>query len=330
MTIPLRLLFLGGTGVISSACVRQAVAAGHDVTVVNRGLSTTRPVPTGVRTLVADARDADALRAVLGDERFDSVASFIGYSAADVATDVEVFSGRTDQYVFVSTCSVYEHPAAVLPIRESAARSAPRFEYPAGKIAAETYLETAHRAGFPVTVVRPSHVYDRTTLPLLAGWTVVERMRQGRPVVVHGDGTSLWNLMHADDFARAFVPLLGSAHAVGESVHVTSSELVTWDGIHEAVARAAGVRPTLVHRSSEDVGRVVDWMGLVLQEDFRHTVIYDRTRLEQLVPGFRERYDVARGMRESVAWFDAEPSRRTVDAGLDEAFDELAGVRVPQ
>ena len=177
-----------------------------------------------------------------------------------------------------------------------------------------------------MTIVRPAHVYDRTTLPLLAGWTAVERMRQGRPVVVHGDGTSLWNLMHADDFARAFVPLLGNPHAVGEAVHVTSSELITWDQIHLAVARAAGAEPVLVHRSSEDIGRVVEWMDVVLREDFRHSVVYDRSRLADLVPGFAEQYTVASGMRETVSWFDEDPARRTVDGSLDEAFDVLAGV----
>ncbi|WPF82239.1 NAD-dependent epimerase/dehydratase family protein [Sanguibacter sp. 4.1] len=321
----LMVLFLGGTGVISSACARVALAAGHDLTIVTRGSDRPRPAPEGATTVVADVRDAASLEAALAGRSFDVVVDFIAYSPQDVAQDIRMFSGRVSQYVLVSTCSVYSHPAAVLPITEGAQRRAPRFEYPAQKIRCELAVEDAQREeGFPATIVRPSHVYDRTTLPLLAGWTAVERMRDGRPVVVHGDGTSLWNLMHADDFARAFVPLLGNPHAVGEAVHITSSELVTWDQVHETVARAAGASPVLVHRSSEDIGRVVDWMDVVLGEDFRHTVLYDRSKLARLVPGFAEEYTLARGMRETLTWFDEDPARRSVDAGLDAAFDTLA------
>lgn len=321
----LKVLFLGGTGVISSACAAVAQAAGHDLTVVTRGTDGRRRVPEGVRSVVADVRDAAALAAALGEETYDVVVDFVGYSPDDVAQDVAMFSGKVGQFVFVSTCSVYAHPAALLPITEGARRGAPLFEYPANKIRCELLLEEAQReTGFPVTIVRPSHVYDATTLPLLAGWTAVQRMRDGRPVVVHGDGTSLWNLMHAEDFARAFVPLLGNPRAIGEAVQITSSELTTWDQIHETVAAAAGCRPVLVHRSSEDIGKVVEWMDVVLGEDFRHTVVYDRSKLARLVPGFHEEYTLARGMRETLTWFDADPVRRSVDSGLDAAFDTLA------
>lgn len=324
-----RVLLLGGTGVISSAVAARAVATGLDVTVVNRGRTTTRPAIAGVRTLHADVHNPAELSEVLGSEHFDAAASFVGYSPADVSAELSVLADRVDQYVFLSTCSVYAHPAPLLPIRESSPRRAGLFDYPANKILAESTVEAAYRDGVPTTIVRPSHVYDRTTLPVLSGWTAVDRFRAGKPVVVHGDGTSLWNIMHADDFAAAFVPLLANQRAVGEQVHITSEAALTWDQIHLTLARAAGVSdPTLVHKSSADIGREVDWMDLVLGEDFRHTVLYDNSRLQQLVPGFTEQRSLLVGLRETVAWFDADPSRSRTDRHIDAAFDRLSATQL--
>lgn len=320
-----RILILGGTGVISSAVANRAVAAGLEVTVVNRGRSETRSAVQGVRTLHADVHNPTELSQVLGNERFAAAVSFVGYSPEDVTSELSVLADRIDQYVFVSTCSVYSHPAALLPIRESSPKKAPLFEYPANKIKCETLLEAAFRDGLPVTIVRPSHVYDRTTLPVLAGWTAVERFRNGKAVVVHGDGTSLWNVMHADDFARAFVPLLANSRAIGEQIHITSSATPTWDQIHLALAQASGVKdPILVHKSSADIGKEVQWMDVVLQEDFRHTVIYDNSKLLQLVPDFVEKRTLLDGLRESVTWFDSRPTAPSIDQEIDAAFDRLS------
>jgi nucleoside-diphosphate-sugar epimerase len=173
--------------------------------------------------------------------------------------------------------------------------------------------------------VRPFHTYDRTVIPVLAGWTAIERMRAGRPVVVHGDGTSLWSLMHSRDFARAFVPLLGPGHAVGESVNVVSGDILTWDQIHLTLAAAAGVRdPVLRHRSSESIAALVPGWGDVLEHDFRHSMLFDAAKLRRLVPGFAPRIPFAAGAREIIACHDGDPARRGVDAGLDAAFDRLA------
>jgi nucleoside-diphosphate-sugar epimerase len=199
------------------------------------------------------------------------------------------------------------------------------FGYARDKIACELLLEDAHRTGdFPLTIVRPFHTYDRTVIPVLAGWTAIERMRTGRPVVVHGDGTSLWTLMHASDFARAFVPLLGPGHAVGESVNVVSGDILTWDQIHLTLAAAAGVRePRLRHRSSESIAAHVPGWDEVLEHDFRHSMLFDTSKLRALAPGFAPRVSFADGARAALAHYDAHPELRVVDEGLDRAFDAL-------
>ncbi|WP_214411145.1 NAD-dependent epimerase/dehydratase family protein [Sphaerisporangium fuscum] len=323
-----RVLFLGGTGVLSAACVREFLARDADLTVLTRGRTLLRPLPEGVRALHADVHDDAATRAALGEETFDAVVNFIGYTPQDVRADVARFGGRTARYVFISTGSVYARPAPSLPIVESSARRNSGFEYPARKLLCEEVLEQAFRdEDFPMTIVRAAHVYDETVIPNLAGWTTIARWRAGKPVVVHGDGTSMWNLLHARDFARGLAGLVVNGRGIGESVHITSDELLTWDEIHFSLARAAGVEPRIVHRSSEDIGRVIEWMGPVLTEDFRHSVIYDNSKIKRMVPDFSPQVPFAQGAREILEWFDADPSRQRVDGDIDAAFDRLAGDR---
>lgn len=319
----LSVLFLGGNGMISSACAREAVERGIDLSVVTRGAGT-RPLPEEVRRITADVREPSDLRKALEGKSFDVVVNFIGYHPAHVEADVETFAGSVGQYVFISTASVYSRPVAQLPIVESSPRRNNGWPYPQDKILCEELLERAFRErDFPVTVVRPSHTYDRTTVPILGGWTVVERMRRGRPVIVHGDGTSLWTLMHSADFARAFVPLLGNSHTLGESVHITSDDILTWDQIHRSMAAAAGAEPILVHRSSETVGtEIPDW-GPVLTHDFAHSLLFDNSKLRRFVPGFAARIPFDAGAREIVGFHDADPSRREVSTELEAAFDRL-------
>ena len=325
----LRVLFLGGAGLIGSACAAEAVRQGIDLTVVTRGPAEVRPVPAGARHVRADVHDARALAAALGGADHDSVVNWVGFTPESVTADVEAFTGHTGQYVFISTCSVFARPVPLLPVTESSPRRNDAWPYPRDKIASEVVLEAAYRdRSFPLTIVRPTHVYDRTVVPVLAGWTAVARMRQGLPVVVHGDGTSLWNLTHTSDFARAFVALLGNPHTVGESVNVLGEEVLTWDQIHLALAAAAGVRePRLVHRSSETIETEVPRWGPVLRHDFGHTVLFDTTKLRRLVPGFTARVPFARAARTIVDWHDADPARQRVDDSLGAAFDRLAAAR---
>jgi nucleoside-diphosphate-sugar epimerase len=319
-----KILFLGGAGMIGSAAAAEAVRQGADVTIVTRS-EPSRAVPPGVRALRADVRDTARLREVLGGAEFDAVVNWVGYTPDDVRDHPALFTGSVGQYVFISTCSVFARPVPRLPITESSPRRQPVFGYARDKLACELLLEDSYRGtDFPLTIVRPFHTYDRTVIPVLAGWTAIERMRAGRPVVVHGDGTSLWTLMHADDLARAFVPLLGLDHAVGESVNVVSGDILTWDQIHLTLAAAAGVRaPLLRHRSSESIAEHVPGWREVLEHDFRHSMLFDTSKLRSLVPGFAPAVSFADGAREILAHRDADPAGRKVDRELDRAFDAL-------
>ena len=320
----LRVLFLGGTGIISSASARLAVERGLALTVVNRGRSGTRPLPDGAEVLHADARDAASVRDVLGDREFDAVVDWVAYTPEHVAADVELFAGRTGQYVFISSASAYQTPPERVPVTESTPLRNPYWQYSRDKIACEDLLVRAYREdGLPVTIVRPSHTYDRTSVPLDGGWTAVERMRQGKEVVVHGDGTSLWTLTHHEDFARGFVPLLGNPRAVGDAFHITGDDVLTWDQIMRALGRAAGVEPRIVHVPSDAIAAAdPDW-GAGLLGDKAHSMVFDTSKLRRVVPEFTTTIRFEEGAREIVAWHDADPARRRVDARLDAVMDDL-------
>lgn len=326
MSAALRVLFLGGGGLISSAVTTEAVAQGVDLTIVTRS-ELKRPAPDAVTQLRGDVRDTKALATLLGDREFDVVVNWVGFKPSDIAGDIDLFAGRIQQYIFISTCSVFGRPVPQLPITESSPRRHPDFAYSREKIQCEDLLDQASREqGFPVTIVRPMHTYDETAMIFPVTWTAIDRMRRGEPTVVHGDGTSLWTLMHSSDFARAFVPLMGNLHAIGESVNVVSGDILTWDQIHLTLAAAAGVRtPMLVHRSSESIAEVYPDWGSVLIEDFRHSIFFDTTKLQRLVPGFAPRVSFSQGAREIIAWHDADASRQGVSEGLSAAFDTLIG-----
>lgn len=319
-----RVLIIGGTGEISAACCRRAVGLGFGLTVLNRGLTSARPLPEEVRVLTADVRDAEAVDAAIGHEEFDVVAQFLAFTPDHVRSDVERFGGRTGQYVFVSSASAYQKPVGGLPITESTPLRNPVWPYSQAKIACEELLTCAYREdGFPATIVRPSHTYDRTQVPVDAGWTLIDRMRRGKPVVVHGDGTSLWTLTHSDDFAVGFTGLLGNPRAIGEAVHITSDEVLTWNQIHEMLAAAAGTTARLAHVTSEEIaGRDEEW-GLALLGDKAHSVIFDNAKIRRLVPEYRAVIPFFRGAREIVDWYDADASRRRVSERFDTVMDEL-------
>lgn len=320
----LKVLFIGGTGIISSACATRAVEAGIDLTILNRGNTTTRPLPAGAEVLRADIRDPESARDALGDRDFDVVADFVAFVPDHVRTDLGLFAGRTGQYVFISSASAYQTPPARLPVVESTPLRNPEWQYSRDKIACEDLLVAAYRdTGFPATIVRPSHTYDRTSVPLVGGWTAVERMRRGKPVVVPGDGTSLWTLTHHIDFAKAFVGLLGNPQAVGDSFHITSDEVLTWRQIYEAMATAAGVRAELMPVTSRAIAAAIPELGPGLLGDKAHSMIFDNGKVRSLVPDYRAVVPFVAGAREIVEWHDADPARRTIDASLDAAFDRL-------
>ena len=326
----MKALFIGGTGQISTACARRALVCGIEVTLLNRGRTSQRPIPDGARVLHADVRHADAVRAALGSEAFDVVANFVAFTPEHVETDLELFAGRVGQYVFISSASAYQTPPLRLPITESTPLRNPIWPYSQAKIACEDRLVRAYREdGFPVTIVRPSHTYDRTHAPYDPGWTLIERMRHGRPVVVHGDGTSLWTLTHADDFAKAFVGLVGNPQAIGDSFHITSDESLTWNQIHEILAAAAGTEARIVHVPSETILRHDEEWGRSLLGDKAHSMVFDNTKVRRLVPDYVATIPFARGAREIVDWHDADPARREVDPRVDELIDRLVDAHAP-
>lgn len=317
-------LMLGGTGAISHAVAAAALGRGDRVTLVTRGRSTTHAVPDGAQVVTADARDSSAIRAALGARSFDSVIDFVAFTPAHVADDIETFSGRTGQFVFISSASAYAKPVPRLPITESTPLRNPFWQYSRDKIAAEEVLVGAFREhAFPMTIVRPSHTYDRTKVPI-GDWTVVERMRAGKPVVVPGDGTSLWTLTHASDLARAFVHLLGREDVLGEAFHITRDDAMPWDAIYRAIGHAAGVEPDLVHVPSDLIARIDPESGPGLLGDKSHSVVFDNTKIRRVAPGWEPRVTLAEGAREMVEWFDADPARRRHDARTDRVHDLAA------
>jgi nucleoside-diphosphate-sugar epimerase len=321
----LRVLFIGGTGVISAAAAQRAVAVGHRLTILNRGSETLRPAPEGAEVLKADIRDTASVRAALGNRMFDVVVDFVAFTADHVALDIDLFTGRTGQYVFISSASAYQKPPARLPILESTPLRNPFWKYSRDKIACEDLLVKAYREdGFPATIIRPSHTYDRTTIALTGGWTDIARMRAGRPVVVHGDGTSLWTLTHSSDFAKALVGLLGLPQAVGDSFTITSDECLPWNEIYEIFAKAAGApEPQLVHIASDTIAATAPDIGPSLLGDKSHSVVFDNSKVKALVPEFICTVPLALGARQVLSWFDTNPDQRLVDERLSTTFDQL-------
>ena len=321
----LSVLFIGGTGVISAAAARRALAVGHRLTILNRGSKTLRPAPQGAEVLTADIRDTASVRAALGTRIFDVVVDFVAFRADQVTADIELFAGRTRQYVFISSASAYQKPPARLPIRESTPLRNPFWQYSRDKIACEDLLVKAYRQeGFPATIIRPSHTYDRTGVVLTGGWTDIARMRAGMPVVVHGDGTSLWTLTHSSDFAKAFVGLLGLPQAVGDSFTITSDEYLPWNEIYEIYARAAGApAPQLVHIASDTIAAAAPDIGPSLLGDKSHSVVFDNSKVKALVPEFICTVPFALGARQALSWHDSNPDQQVVDDRLNATFDQL-------
>ena len=320
----LRILFIGGTGIISSGCAPRVLAAGHDLTVLNRGSTSIRPTPQAVEVLRADIRDSASVRAAIGTREFDVVVNFVAYTADHVQSDVDLFAGRTGQYVFISSASAYQKPPRRVPVTESTPLHNPFWQYSRDKIACEqTLLRAYHDTDFPVTIVRPSHTYDRTSAPIHGGWTQIDRMRRGLAVIVHGDGTSLWTLTHHVDFAKGFVGLLANTRAIGESYTITSDDVLTWDQIFTLLGMAAGVQPRIVHVTSDLIASVdPDW-GAGLLGDKAHSMIFDNTKIKTAVPDFVATIPFDQGAREIIAWHDEDAARQKVDDRVNATIDRL-------
>jgi nucleoside-diphosphate-sugar epimerase len=324
----MRILFIGGTGNISTACSQLAVTRGHELWLLNRGQ---RPVSVpGAKVITADLRDTAAARAALGDRTWDAVVNFIAFKPEDIERDLELFRGRTSQYVFISSASCYQRPVRHYLITESTPLVNPLWQYSRDKIACEDRLTRALREeGFPCTVVRPSHTYSETqiTLPINSwekSFTVVDRLRRGKPVIIPGDGTSLWTLTHASDLAKGLIGLLGNPQAIGHAFHITSDEVQTWNQYYEAIARAAGVSaPKFVHIASDFLIACVPEMQGTLLGDKATSVVLDNSKIKRFVPGYLATTPYHEGIARTIASFDADPKRRVIDDAANERWDRL-------
>jgi nucleoside-diphosphate-sugar epimerase len=324
----MRVLFIGGTGIISTACTQLAAEQGFELTVLTRGRRRAE-LPRGVRTLQVDIDDAGAITVALQGARYDAVVDWIAFEPAQVERDITLFRGRTRQYIFISSASAYQKPATHYLITESTPLANPFWSYSQQKIACEERLMREYREnGFPVTIVRPSHTYGETQIALAVNswaksFTVVDRMRRGKKVIVPGDGSSLWVITHNTDFAKGLVGLLGRDQAIGHAFHITSDEVMTWEQWYRATAEAAGAEAQLVHIPSEFMGACVPESRGGLLGDKAVSVVFDNAKIKRFVPGYCATMSFAEGIRRTIAWFDADPARQEIDEEANARWDKL-------
>ena len=324
----MRVLFIGGTGNISLASTRLAVELGMEVTLLRRG-QRTADLPKDVRTIAVDIRDEEAVAQALGNQTFDAVVDWIAFTPADIERDIRIFRDRARQFIFISSASAYQKPVGHYLITESTPLANPYWQYSRDKIACEDRLMKAYREeGFPITIVRPSLTYVDTQIVLAVNswqqsWTAVDRMRQGKKVIVPGDGSSLWVITHNSDFAQGLVGLLGHRQAIGHAFHITSDEVMTWDQYYRITAQAAGVEAQSVHIPSDFLGACIpDEVGS-LTGDKAVSVVFDNSKIKRFVPGYCAKVPFAQGIQRTITWFDADSRHKQVDEAANAAWDKL-------
>ncbi|MFA6507001.1 MAG: SDR family oxidoreductase [Treponemataceae bacterium] len=322
----MRVLFIGGTGNISNACTRLALQKGIEIIHLNRG-NHPEKTPEGVRTLKGDGKNPSEVRVAVKGMKFDCVVQWLGYSPSQVEADIDIFGGNVGQYIFISSASAYLKPLPHPVVTESTRLGNPFWEYARNKIASEQLLEKAGaEKGFPWTVVRPSHTYDDGIIPTNFGmrdFTVPQRILDGREIIVHGDGQSLWTLTHSSDFAKGFVGLIGNPAAMGQAFHITTDEFMTWDALLLTLGQALGREPKMVHIPSEYIAAMNPEMGAPILGERRYTQMYDNSKIKRLVPGFRCDVNFTEGIRSSLAWFDAHPAAKVIDQKTEGEFNRI-------
>jgi nucleoside-diphosphate-sugar epimerase len=323
----MKILFIGGTGIISKACAELAVRRELDLTLLNRSQRTRIE---GTKQIVADISDVVAARAALGDTRWDVVVDFISFHPDDLRKRLDVFRGKTRQYIFISSASAYQKPVTDYRVTESTPLVNPYWQYSRDKIACEEYLlEELRQNDFPVTIVRPSFTYGETVIPVsFNSWerpyTVIDRMRRGLPVIIPGDGTSLWQLTHNMDFASGLLGLLGHQASIGHAFHITTDEVLNWNQIYQATAEAAGVdQLNAVHIASDFIVACLPDEQGGLHGDKSASVVLDNSKIKRYVPDFVATHRFRDGIKRSIAWYDADASRRLVDDATNAQHDRL-------
>ena len=327
----MKALFIGGTGNISTACSKLALEKNIELHILNRG-NLKRTELDRSHFIKGDINDQSQIETLLKDKKFDVVVNFIAFTPADIERDIALFSGNCKQYIFISSASAYQKPLTHPIISESTPLANPYWDYSRDKIACEDLLMKTYREkGFPASIVRPSHTYETVIPAAIGSWedfTLIERMRQGKEVVIHGDGSSLWVMTHSRDFARGFVGLMGNQQSIGHSFHITSDEVLSWNQIYEAMAEAAGVELKAVHIASDFICHEADklgqsWMRGNLLGDKANSAIFDNSKIKQFVPGYVATIPFNEGIKRTVEWFDADPSRIWIDDSNNQLMDHI-------
>ena len=324
----MKVLFIGGTGNISTSVSRLAVERGIDLYLLNRGRSGAQ-IP-GAKHILGDINQPVQVAEALRGQHFDAVVNWIAFKAEDIERDIQLFAGQTDQYIFISSASAYQKPPTLPVITESTPLYNPFWEYSQDKIRCEERLEQAYRqCDFPMTIVRPSLTYN-THFPIaIGGWgcyTLADRLLKGQKIIVHGDGSSLWTVTHAEDFAKGFVGLLGHPHAIGHAVHITSDEVLNWNQIYGTIAAGLGVEASIVHITSDLIATIDPSLRGGLLGDKTWSVIFDNSKIKSLVPEFQATIPFHVGIRKTLAWFDEDESRKRVDDAVNQQMDRILAV----
>jgi len=328
--INMKILFIGGTGIISTAISKKLIANGeHEFYVINRG-NRNECLPDGYKSIKCDINDEKEAAKLLSDMTFDVVADFIAFVPSQLERDYRLFAGKTKQFIFISSASAYQKPLSDYRINEGTPLSNPYWEYSRNKIACEDYLMKMYRENcFPVTIVRPSHTYDERSIPLgvhgrKGSWQVAKRIIDGKPVIIHGDGTSLWTMTHNSDFADAFIGLMGNIHAIGESVQITSDETVTWNQVYGSIANALGVELKPYYVSSSFLAKCSDYDftgGLI--GDKANSVVFDNSKLKRLVPEFTAKVRFDQGIKMTIDNVLKTPELQIEDPEFDSWCDKV-------
>ncbi|MBA7638128.1 GDP-L-fucose synthase [subsurface metagenome] len=321
----MKVLFIGGTGNISTSCSFLALEKGIDLYHLNRGI-TKEEIP-GVISIKADIHNKEETLKAIEDHDFDVVVDWIAFIPDDVKRDYEIFKGKVKQFIFISSASAYQKPLSDPRITESTPLANPVWEYSQNKIACEDYLLQKYREeGFPITIVRPSHTY-RNVFPVAVGdwrgYWLIDRIKRRKKIVVHGDGTSLWIVTHSEDFAKGFVGLLGNIHAIGHAFHITSDELLTWNQIYEIIADAVGMKANLIHIPSDFIMKYDNETGAGLLGDKAYSVIFDNIKIKTFVPEFKATIPFTEGVKKILNWFDEDKTRKKLNPKDDEYMDNL-------
>lgn len=324
----MKALFIGGTGCISTAVSKLAIEKGFELYLLNRG-NRSSFAPEGANIVIGDINDKTAMKEYLKDKHFDAVIDFIVYNPEQAERDIGLFTGKTNQYIFISTVVTYQRPVGYYFVDESTPAGNPYSDYGINKAACELrYMKEYRENGFPLTIIRPSHTYSETRIPFAMNsktkpWTLIDRMLNGKPVIVPGDGTSLWTLTHSSDIAKGIVGLMGNTQAIGQPFHITSNEVKTWDQYLRVIAQAIGVEPVIRHLSSEMICAIAPDLRSGVMGDLCNSYVVDNSKIKRFVPDYVATMPFERGIRKSIAFFMEHPELQEIDEEWNAMIDRM-------